>query len=100
MLRWVHPEKARYYQADLVVDLLGDWCVITAWGGLGSHLGQVRRAVLASYEDGVKRLREIERRRRQRGYHNVAPAALLPCGAESRAQSVSTATEEIIHVTS
>ena len=36
MRRWVHPEKARYYQADLVEDLFGDWCVVTAWVGLGS----------------------------------------------------------------
>ncbi|MGV0950965.1 MAG: WGR domain-containing protein [Azonexus sp.] len=72
MRRWVHPEKARYYQADLVVDLLGDWCVVTAWGGLGSHRGQVRRAMVASQEEGVKRLQEIERRRQQRGYQYVA----------------------------
>jgi predicted DNA-binding WGR domain protein len=74
MRRWVHPEKARYYQADLVEDLLGDWCVITAWGGVGSHLGQVRRRMVASQEDGVKRLAAIEKRRRQRGYQCVGTA--------------------------
>ncbi|WP_295389961.1 WGR domain-containing protein [uncultured Thiodictyon sp.] len=73
MRRWVHPEKARYYQADLVVDLLGDWSLITAWGGLESHRGQVRRALVASEAEGVKRLAQIERRRRQRGYVNVKP---------------------------
>ena len=72
MWRWVHQEKARYYQADLVVDLLGDWCLVTAWGGLGSHLGQVRRSMVASEEEGVRRLREIERQRRQRGYQSIA----------------------------
>ncbi len=74
MQRWVHPEKGRYYQADLVVDLLGDWSVITAWGGLDSHRGQVRRAWVASYADGAKRLREIAKRRRQRGYSSVSDA--------------------------
>ncbi len=88
MRRWVHPEKARYYQADLIVDLLGDWCVVTAWGGLGSHRGQVRRAMVPSYEDGVRRLREIEKRRRQRGYLSVATEALAPCGAESSGRSL------------
>ena len=75
MRRWVYPEKARYYQADLVVDLLGDWCVVTAWGGLGSHRGQVRRVMVASREEGVKRLAEIERRRRQRGYRAAVDTA-------------------------
>ena len=68
MRRWVHPEKARYYQADLDVDLLGDWSVITAWGGLGSHWRRVRKTWVPTYQDGLKRLREIEKRRRQRGY--------------------------------
>jgi hypothetical protein len=71
MRRWVHPEKARYYQADLVVDLLGDWCVVTAWGGLGSHRGRVRREMVGSREEGVRRMGEIERRRRQRGYQCI-----------------------------
>jgi hypothetical protein len=71
VLRWVHPEKARYYQADLVEDLLGDWSLITVWGGLDSHQGQVRRAWVASYEAGVKRLQEIGRRRRQDGYQPI-----------------------------
>ncbi len=71
MLRWVHPEKRRYYQADLIEDLLGDWSVVTAWGGLDSHRGQVRRAWVPSYADGIERLREIGKRRRQRGYRSV-----------------------------
>jgi hypothetical protein len=68
MQRWENPEKARYYQADLVEDLLGDWSVITAWGGLGSHRGRACKTWVPTYEDGLKRLREIEKRRRQRGY--------------------------------
>jgi len=39
MPRWIHPEKARYYQAELVKDLLGDWTVVLCWGGLGSRRG-------------------------------------------------------------
>lgn len=71
MQRWENPEKARYYQADLVRDLLGDWVVVTAWGGVGSRLGRVRRTWVPTYEDGLKRLGEIEKRRRQRGYRCV-----------------------------
>jgi predicted DNA-binding WGR domain protein len=72
MWRWVHPEKARYYQADLVEDLLGDWSLITAWGGLGSRRGRVRTTCVPSLEEGLKRLQAIEKRRRQRGYRCVA----------------------------
>lgn len=68
MLRWVNQEKARYYQADLVEDLFGAWIVITAWGGLETHRGQVRSAVVASYDAGLECLKRIERYRRKRGY--------------------------------
>jgi predicted DNA-binding WGR domain protein len=71
MWRWVHPEKARYYQADLIPDLFGGWSVVMAWGSLGSHRGQVRRLWVESHEVAVKRLEEIAKRRRRRGYQSV-----------------------------
>jgi hypothetical protein len=43
-------------------------------GGLDSCRGQVRRAWVSSYEDGIKRLQEIGKRRRQRGYRAVSEA--------------------------
>jgi hypothetical protein len=70
--RWVHSEKRRYYQADLIADLFGDWSLVTAWGGLDSHRGQVRRTWMPSREDGLKRLDQIGKRRRQRGYRAVS----------------------------
>ncbi|RKT37874.1 WGR domain-containing protein [Thiocapsa rosea] len=68
MHRWVNPETARYYQADLVEDLLGGWSVVTAWGGLGSKLGRMRTAWVETREQAERRLEEIEKRRRARGY--------------------------------
>jgi hypothetical protein len=68
MQRWIHPEKGRYYQADLVEDLFGDWSLVTVWGALGSHRGQVRKAWVAGYAEGLKRLQAVGKRRRQRGY--------------------------------
>ncbi|NCA73107.1 MAG: WGR domain-containing protein, partial [Sphingobacteriia bacterium] len=50
MHRWVNPKTARYYQADLVEDLFGGWSVVTAWGGLMSHRGQMRTAWVATRE--------------------------------------------------
>jgi hypothetical protein len=77
MRRWVHPEKARYYQADVVADLLGGWSVVTAWGGLGSRRGQMRTAWVATREQGMARLAAIEKRRRQRGYHSIETEHLV-----------------------
>jgi predicted DNA-binding WGR domain protein len=72
MRRWVHREKARYYQAELTEDLLGGWCVVTAWGGTHSRLGQIRRAWLPSNTEALKQLDVIDKRRRRRGYHPIA----------------------------
>lgn len=71
MQRWVHPEKRRYYLAELDRDLLGDLVLVRAWGALGSKLGQVRQTVVESEAEGDKMLRAIERRRRKRGYQSV-----------------------------
>ena len=66
--RWVHPEKARYYQVDLVQDLLGDWTLVLCWGGLGSKRGGVRILVVESEGAGEELIEAIGKRRRQRGY--------------------------------
>lgn len=66
--RWVHPSKLRYYQADLEVDLLGDWTLVLCWGGLNSRLGGMKIVQVADQEIGMTRLMEIGRRRRQHGY--------------------------------
>jgi predicted DNA-binding WGR domain protein len=71
MQRWVNPDTARYYQADLIEDLLGGWSVVTAWGGLGSKLGRMRTAWVETREQAEKRLEEIEKRRLARGYQFV-----------------------------
>jgi hypothetical protein len=33
--RWIHPEKARYSEAELCRDLLGDWTLVRGWRRLG-----------------------------------------------------------------
>jgi hypothetical protein len=68
MYRWIHQEKARYYQAHLIRDLFGDWTLITVWGSLGSHRGRMYSSGVQSYEAGLARLAAISKRRRQRGY--------------------------------
>jgi len=48
MWYWLNDEKQPYYQADLVQDLLGDWTVVRAWGGLNSHRGNMEPCTCCS----------------------------------------------------
>jgi hypothetical protein len=70
-IAWIHPAKARYYQIHLDQDLFGDWTLLKVWGGLGSRRGGMHHAGLASYDHGIEQLREIAKRRSQRGYLTV-----------------------------
>lgn len=70
-LRWINPEKQRYYSVQLVADLFGDWTLVIYWGGLHSRLGGLRVNGVASYEAGLDEIARISQRRRQRGYEVV-----------------------------
>ena len=67
-IRWINPDKARYYQVELLQDLLGDWTLVQCWGGIGSHLGRLRIVHVASEQAGLKQIAVIAKRRRQHGY--------------------------------
>jgi predicted DNA-binding WGR domain protein len=73
--RWIQPETLRYYQAELLVDLLGDWCLVYAWGGLGSARGSRRVTGVASEEEGRQKVAKLDVHRRKRGYRPVASFA-------------------------
>ncbi len=81
MWRWINPEKYRYYQADLALDLFGDWTLVCCWGGLGSRRGGYSVKGVRSYADGLDQIDELKQRRRQRGYVAV-PAFLEETDAE------------------
>ncbi|MBK5963369.1 hypothetical protein CCR95_04505 [Thiocystis minor] len=78
MNRWIHPEKGRYYQAELVQDLFDDWTLILVWGGLGSRRGRMRVVYVPSYAAGLERLDAIQKRRRQRGYQESSSEGTRP----------------------
>ena len=73
-LRWINPEKQRYYSVQLVADLFGDWTLVTCWGGLHSRLGGLRVNGVGSYEAGLEQIAQIAKRRPQRGYAAVDAA--------------------------
>lgn len=68
MPRWIQAEKARYYQADLVQDLFGEWTLVCSWGGLGTALGGLSSTGVPSLEDGFLRLETIGKLRHRHGY--------------------------------
>ena len=89
MNRWIHPDKGRYYQAELVQDLFGDWTLILVWGGLGPRRGQMRVVYVPSHAAGLERIEFIRKRRRQRGYQELysegtMPDAVVPSTAVGR----------------
>jgi len=67
--RW--ERDTRYYELRLERDLLGDWVLVRVWGRRGSAMGQVRKAVCGSREEGLALFADAEGRRRKRGYVRV-----------------------------
>ena len=74
-MRFVNPKSERYYEADVLRDLLGDWTVVRVWGGLGTHRGGQRIGVRGSQADAERALAQVAKRRQQRGYILQSPTA-------------------------
>jgi len=68
VLRWVHPEKRRWYTVIATSDLFGDLVLIRSWGSLDNQRGGEMREILSSKEEIKDRLRIIAKQRRRHGY--------------------------------
>lgn len=68
-LRW--ETSSRYYVARAYQDLLGDWIVEKAWGGLHNHLGNGQQEIVSTYEAALQVIGCIHRERKARRYHLV-----------------------------
>ncbi len=68
MHRWINSQTNRYYLADLVQDLLGDWTLVRCWGARGSRRGRLRVTAVESEAAGQALIAAIGQRRRQHGY--------------------------------
>ena len=68
MWYWFNPSNHRYYQADLVLDLFGEWTLVCAWGGYGTLRGNHTITGVASYADGLRKIEVLGTRREKRGY--------------------------------
>ncbi|GIZ54068.1 hypothetical protein NCCP691_40820 [Noviherbaspirillum aridicola] len=58
----------RVYSVVLDQDLLGDWTVVQSWGGKDSRRGGGKITHVPNFEDAMRLLEAITRRRAQHGY--------------------------------
>jgi hypothetical protein len=68
---WVNHYTCRYYAVRVTRNLFGDWTLRQVWGGIDSRRGGTRHTGLSSYEQCLDQVREIAKRRAQRGYQRV-----------------------------
>ncbi len=66
--RWEHPDNARYYEARIEHDLLGDIVLCKVWGTKHSKLGGGSQSVYDSYEAALKKLIRLHQLRLKHGY--------------------------------
>ena len=67
--RW--ESSSRYYCAEVIPDLFGDWVVRRSWGSLGARRGSSKVQPMPDYAAAVRELETIDQRRRRRGYQRV-----------------------------
>lgn len=66
MLNWRWESEYRWYEAELINDLFGDWLVVRRWGGLYSDRHGEKTDVVSDLLSGVALLFAINRERQIR----------------------------------
>lgn len=67
--RW--QSLTRYYTAEVVQDLFGQWVLQCSWGGLGTRRGNWCLIHMPDYGAALVALQQLDKRRRARGYQAV-----------------------------
>lgn len=65
-IRW--QKGNRYYVAELMQDLFGAWQLKRTWGSIDTHRGHTKTLYADNYDHALKLLRNLEKRRKTRGY--------------------------------
>lgn len=60
---WRWESATRWYEAELMCDLFGDWLVVRRWGGLYSERYGTKTDVVPDLLSGVALLFEIDQER-------------------------------------
>ncbi len=58
----------RYYVAELMQDMFGAWILKRTWGSIHTHRGHGKTLYADDYNHARKLLRDVEKRRKTRGY--------------------------------
>jgi uncharacterized protein YfaA (DUF2138 family) len=61
----------RYYNVYIYKDMLGDWIVTIARGGLDNALGDVEHIMMKDHQSALALIDEIKMRREKHGYQMV-----------------------------
>lgn len=65
--RW-QKGTSRYYKICVYKDMLNDWILTSAWGGINSNLGNYKHVALNSIEEAATLIENMMKRRLRRGY--------------------------------
>ena len=66
MLLWRWETEYRWYEAEILCDLFGDWLIVRRWGGLYSDRLGEKTEVVPDLLSGVALLFAIDRERQAR----------------------------------
>lgn len=58
----------RYYVVEITQDLFGNWTVIRKWGSIQTNYGNTMTLDAENYQHALQLLRDVEKRRKTRGY--------------------------------
>ena len=61
-------KNTRHYSCEVRQNLFGQWLVLRRWGRVSAIKGQSLEQLCASYEESLKVLEAVEKRRAKRGY--------------------------------
>ena len=75
--RW-KKNGQRFYTARITSDMLGWWVVTCEWGSLHSRLGNTQENAYQTRSEACVQLQEVAKRRKARGYMEVADVRGTP----------------------
>jgi len=67
-LRWINEKTNRYYCISWQKDLLGDWVVMHAWGGIETRRGGIKYQLCTSINQVNDIINQLHTRRAKHGY--------------------------------
>ena len=70
-LKKIWQTETRYYRAEIKQDLFGEWILERHWYGLWQKGGRLAVELLKSPEEGLSKMRTLEKRRIACGYQEV-----------------------------